>query len=314
MFRETKTVIGSVTVRVKGTSSDALSAGQRISGLLEAIDLRPHGLAASAILVINRMRDPLPGRLSLYDQRRTQEWEHRVNDVIANLARTACRPASGTVPTNSGAVLFSDRSELLACLSRDWCNGSVIEQWWWRTLFKTAGVRSTVLNAWLEAPEYAPAALEQLAASSTLIRFVRMLGSSDSRKLLQSITSRFVLPDLAATCAAIPMFVAAPPGSSKVLFAGKAPLQPGAVVVAESLPGIAPWWAWAPEVFGYDLDPLQECLLGIGLTLARAPHVARSRSFAQDVRRWSRIEAQGDGGMAPVFSSAAAVPHVAGAA
>ena len=53
-------------------------------------------------------------------------------------------------------------SELLACLTKDWCQGRLRERWWWRALVRDGDHARLVVEAWLAAPTYIAAALGQL--------------------------------------------------------------------------------------------------------------------------------------------------------
>jgi hypothetical protein len=176
-----------------------------------------------------------------------------------------------------------DRVELLACLASDWCDGSVAEHWWWRSLFKDSNSRSAVLHAWLDAPEYAPAALEQLALRGAVVPFVRNLGSQDARRLLLLLTETFAMYELAAIVADIPDAVS--PATASMYGSG-AVLEP-----EPFLNSTAPWRRWSPEYSASGLSPLHQCLLGVGLMLARSPRAVRTAAFADAVGSWSRGEA-----------------------
>ena len=55
-------------------------------------------------------------------------------------------------------------SEWLACLAGDWCEGNLSSRWWWQSLGKTLEALQVVIRAWLDAPEYVPAALRQVVS------------------------------------------------------------------------------------------------------------------------------------------------------
>ncbi len=48
----------------------------------------------------------------------------------------------------------------------------------------------------------------------------------------------------------------------------------------------SPWLPWVPESTEHSLSPEQQALLGIGLTLLRAPATVRTPSFAQSIYHW----------------------------
>src|SRR6185369_15039555 len=139
--------------------------------------------------------------------------------------------------------------------------------------------------------EYVPAALEHLANRGMAVQFVRNIGSSDLRILLRSVTGRYAMPALAAQVAVIPDFVTASSAERESTITDDVTASAmEAFLLPDGIPHTAPWQSLVPECSGAGLNPLQQCLLGVGLMLARAPHVARSLSFAAAVRHWSRLE------------------------
>jgi len=248
---------------LKSSTSDPLTAQLRLAGLLNAAQLRPGGLGPSAILCVRQLRDPLPGtlRLGRSEAQLPVAWEQAVSAALNHLTSRAARPARGTVPADAEAVLFADQAELLACLARDWLAGELIGHWWWRSLLprlSALGADQAVKLAWLQAPEHAPAAIEQLAQSSTsvAVAFICAWPVSEVHDLLTRIMQRFGLIELQAA------------------------LQDQA---AQSS-GDAPWQRWAPESAAPHLAFTQSALLGISLMLQRAPTEVRSAAFARAVK------------------------------
>ncbi|HXE97735.1 MAG TPA: hypothetical protein VN642_15120, partial [Dongiaceae bacterium] len=278
--------INRLILRSRHGCPDPLLLQMRTASALNRAELQPPWLPACAVLCIRRLRNPAPASLSA-----SWAWESAVAAPIDHLSRSAARPALGAVPANAEAVLFMDRAEMLACLASDWCDGSLTDRWWWRSLLKGADSWSMVLNAWGDAPEYVPAALEHLANRGMAVQFVRNIGSSGLRILLRSVTDSFAMAELAAQVAAIPDFVIASPAERESTITDEVTArETEAILLPDGLPHTAPWQRWVPECSGAGLNPLQQCLLGVGLMLARAPHVARSLSFATAVRQWSRLE------------------------
>src|SRR5207248_4997246 len=79
----------------------------------------------------------------------------------------------------------------------------IATHWWWRDLGKGVEMPHIVLHTWLDAPEYAPAALQHLARRGKVVPFVRALGVEEVRALLHTLTWRFALPDLQSAVEAI---------------------------------------------------------------------------------------------------------------
>ena len=296
------------------------AAPERLGRALTMADLRPPSLPAGAILCLRRVRDPRPGAFRPGspggDLRPPPDWERAARAALDSAVRSAARPALGAVPASAEAVLFADRAELLACLARDVGEGRAGLQWWWRGLLRGADPARACTDAWLEAPEYAPAALDALAHGGWAAAFVRSLPPGAARSLTRRLAEAFALPDLRAALDAPteqhdrvyqagrePGPLGAPDtgmgdDSARVEPSrpGGAPLPPGrpapeprarsgARSAARPAPD-PPWRPWVPasEERGLDLDG--RALLGIALLLRRAPSAVRAPLFAPAVRDW----------------------------
>ncbi len=265
-------------LRATGREKDPLALRLRLGSTLSAADLQPPGLPPAAILLVRHLRDPLPGGLTsgrvLVGP--PAEWQRATSSVLERLARQAARPALGPVPPGAEAVIFDDQAELLACLARDWIEGSVPPHWWWRSHLSTGDAAQAVQSAWLRAPEYVPAALDQMARTGTVVTFVRSMQAETARLLLRRMLATFSLPDLEAALEAPLPDVA----RSEQLLGDSGMAGPAA----------APWEPWAPESVAPGLQGEQRSLLGIGLTVARRLVLARTISFAKAVREWRRSQ------------------------
>lgn len=271
--------------------ADPLAARLRIAGLLAASELRPPGLAPAAIVCIRKLRDPLPGalRLDQYGLHPPPAWQQAVSAELARLTSQAARPVREAVPANAECVLFADRAELLACLARDWCAGEIRRHWWWQGLFPRQESARAVLSAWREAPAYLPGAWQYLVELGSAQAFAARLRADETRDLLQDLLRCFALDelrvalDLAATPSRVGVAAHAPAGQTET----NAPAGSAAAHRPSGVTTIAPWQDWAPEAGHSALTPAQQCLLGLALTLRRAPAVARTRAFARAVQSWS---------------------------
>src|SRR5271165_2003873 len=90
-------------LRIVSPGDDALAMQLRVSTLLGASRLDPPGLPPSAVVIIRKLVDPLPGSLLLRKQaaRPPLEWERAVSAAIERLIRSAVRPALGAVPADA---------------------------------------------------------------------------------------------------------------------------------------------------------------------------------------------------------------------
>lgn len=313
-----KTYIGKV--RATSSERDVLALRMRLSGMLSTISLQPSGLPASAILCISRLHDPLPGSLRLRNSgmRPPYAWEQAVQAALNRLVERAAHPAHGEVPSNAEAVIFSDQAEMLACLASDWCAGNIAGRWWWQSLLRGKDIGQIPVPTWLDASEYIPAALQRLASMGRVQAFVRALSDNDARAMLRSVIRSFGLCELQFLAESPPQKHGPTAQPQEVVpaiheqFQAERPPQAGRMPaytpavhegraaqygtsmpenmpVRESVLRHAPWQPWVPENTGSELSLEQQCLLGVGLMLARAPAVVRSSSFARTLLRWREI-------------------------
>lgn len=282
-------------LRALSRERDALALRQRLDAALSSMDLHPAGVPASAIVCVRSLRTRQPHGVARDGGGAGRGWQESVATTLAGLAARAARPARGPVPDAAEAVMFADRAELLACLAVDWLKGALTaERWWWRSLLSArAGTRALVLGEWLEAPEHVPAALEHLAREGQAVAFARSLGEDEAAGLLSRVAHAHGALELRA--AAAPNAPSdAPMGDARAAFsfAGAEGAAGEGRAEADGT-GPAPWLAHAAEAGAEGLGPAQQSLLGVGLSLARAPHRARSLAFAAEVRKWRAATERG---------------------
>ena len=95
-------------LRVAGTNVDALSARLRAERLLNAADLEAAQPTPSAIVIIRKLRDPLPGAET--DRSATEppmEWKAALTSALRSVAGRAGRPAVEAVSGNEEAIIFA---------------------------------------------------------------------------------------------------------------------------------------------------------------------------------------------------------------
>lgn len=251
------TVVGRLLVRGRAAGAARVA--------LERATLAPPDLGPAAVLVVRRMADPLPGALAVDA---TLRWQAAAEEALAEVARGAARPLAGPVPAAATAVLFADRAELLAALAADWVRGELAARWWWRTLRPPLGgdEAATVAARWVSQVRYAPAALGLLAAG----------GRDPVRAFAGKLAGR-----AATVAAAIATAWGAP-----VDVAGAVARNADRASDTHAGPSVtsAPWSRWAPEA--EEAPTPAACLLGVGLTVARAPAVACQPAFWTALREW----------------------------
>lgn len=268
--------------RLRNTDVDATTARLRLEPQLGTAELRPRGLAPSAVLCVRRVADPLPGRIELdsTQARPPPEWERAFVDALTRLLERAARPAREAVPANAEAVLFADRSELLACLARDARDGVAWTRWWWRSLWPSAHPSGDpVVAEWLSAPEHVPGALALLAARGEAVSFVGALPLAAAAELARRVAAAYGATELERALAPL----TSPTTAARVRRAVAAPhTRRGVRPPAED----APWCATVPEAVVQPLASARSALLGVALALRRTPAAAGSGAFATAVSAW----------------------------
>jgi hypothetical protein len=255
------------TLSIRSAGEDVVLARLRAEHLLGAVDLRLPGLPPSAILCVRHLRDPRPGVLSLDGRslRPPRVWEAALVAELEVITRRAVRPWQGGAGAATEAVLFWDRSELLACLASDMLRGDVGARWWWASLLPDARDPRAVPRAWVEAPAHVPGAAHLLAERGEIELFSRSITSDEVRAIARAVADRWGAPVIAAAVERV---------------SARAELQPSVRRREE------PWVAFAPEVSTTALDDGRRALAGVALALHRAPAVARSLAFTAAIQQW----------------------------
>jgi hypothetical protein len=268
-------------LRLCSRGPDPLAARLRVQALFGGLSLEPGGLGPEAILCVRSLHDPQPGALAApgAGPHAARRWEQAVNESIQVLARHAARPIDRSVPADAQAVLFTDHAEWLACLAMDWVGGELTMRWWWQTLLLRRRAPSlAVLEAWREASEHIPAALHHLAGRQQAEPFVQLLGDASARELSVALMQTFGLRELHAL---FQDFLGWPVPARLVSAADRVRGVPSSTVA------VAPPWAARPDTAGaVGVSTMGQLLIGLALTLRRAPYSAHSELFARQVGQW----------------------------
>jgi hypothetical protein len=273
-------------VRLAARGRDPLLLQLRLSSALQAATFHPSGLPAEAILCVRRLAFPSTKALLLEEARLPSAWEQALTASLETITSQAYRPALGVLPGDVPAVLFADRAELLACLSRDWLDGRLAACWWWRSLLAELPTAQTVISAWTKAPEHVPGALEMLAQWKMATRFVRAIEPAVADCMLENMVQRFGLKNLQAAWSYPHDKPSTAELSVGLQFGSEGRDTPDlSGEISPKRVGFSPLWqACAPESAAPDLHLTQQLLLGVGLSLRRAPQLVRSAGFAAAVR------------------------------
>ena len=260
-------------VRIRTTASDRLAAQQKLERALRATSLRPASLPRDAIFIVQHITTRPVG---------TAGWVQAVRARLDQLVREAVRPINDTVPANAQAVIFLDRSELLACLAADWCSGEVVMHWWWQILLSHIEVADVVIKVWLQSPECIPMALQWLEVKHSSVPFVWKLSDKGAHQMMDKLVQTYGLYEL------LP-FINQDTTNHPVgkLSAEKSVRTKLIDEISNSGSRVyAPWQRWIQDSSADRLSSDRQLLLGVGLMLQHAPSIVRTASFARQVKDW----------------------------
>ena len=113
-------------LRLRGAPLDAVRARLALERALQQVDWQPPALPAEAILFVRQLGVPATSA--------GPRWPQRVEQALRAQLDHARRPWLQADSAQASAVLFSDESELLACLVLDWLDGHLERHWWWRSV------------------------------------------------------------------------------------------------------------------------------------------------------------------------------------
>lgn len=265
-----------------GVADGPVALKLRLGWALDTITLEPEGIPPSAILVVRRVADPLPRRLSSTEPTPARDWGLAMQSSLAGWYRRAERPAHGTVASGINAVLFADRAELLAALARDLVAGHARTRWWWTSIMRALphAAADAILNAWVPDAMYIPAALQLLADWGNACDVLHALTPAQTSTLLRAVSQAHDIPAIVRRQASPRESTPAPKVSG---------LQQAAIAVP-------PWAGLLPAgLVPPSLGPERSALLGFALVLHRLPLLARSAGFARACDAWWQSAAPDSG-------------------
>jgi hypothetical protein len=290
--------VATVPIRSRRRDPDSrLSVGLRVSHLLNTVDLQPPGFSPSATLIIRRFRDPMPRQLQpdAWAVHSTTAWERAAQSGLTELSRRAARPASGFVPLNSNAVLFTDQSELLACLARDLLSGSARSLWWWRAVLRAlpSTAVDAIVSAWRRDARYVPAALAQLVSRGEALSVISAFTPAQALDIFQEVASSFEIGNLCSLFHQPLQISFRPRDSGKTLGDIRSVGTIHEVQESTSNPTLPPWDKFfSDSIIPPALGPERSTLLGVGLCLQEIPRIVRGRHFAQAFAHWRQSTLQ----------------------
>lgn len=271
-------------LRVSGDNFDSLAARLMLEKILAANEVLTENAAKREIFCIRTLRDPLPETLLLegYRSKNSETWNDLLSKEIEILRRRAFRPLIETVPAEAESVVFTDKTEMLACLANDFCDRSIAQFWWWKSLFPNLDAARTIAQIWLEETESVPFALKILHRKKRAAEFVKKLSAGEVKELLIKILQIFGLKKLEPVAF----------GSFKKEETKKNVFVPNSeksdknarFAMQTFSQKSAPFAEIIAETVAADLSFAAETLLAVSLLLANAPRFARSNEFAENLK------------------------------
>lgn len=279
-------------VKVHSQCADSLSLRTNVRKFVSSLDLRPSGLSPSSILLIKRMVSTFPDQMLSGVMK--NEWRHAIFSKLAQLYKTAKRPAHGRLSARHDVVLFSDKSELLACYCLDYARGELFRKWWWEKYFSNTytGLSSQefVVAKVVENSRFVPAMIALLSGWRQAVRFVNKLDITSCDTIIKAVLVEYHFHDLQ---------VALYENLDEIISHERAAYinkrestdkeSPRAAIQISRPP---PWLnLFADEVWQPEFSKEHTLFLGVCRILYKAPQVLRTRSFCKQIIKWWRQSA-----------------------
>ncbi len=305
MLESQGTTIG--TLKVRGTDADGPALRLAISHQLESADFTSPELSPSAILVVRRFSDPLPRRLAAERGLVGVDggWERSAQAALSDLYRRAERPNQGLLTGDPEAVLFGDEAELLACLALDVSHGNALTHWWWQVYLKSMplwlGRSHCVKKILCDRPRYIPSVFSLLNGWGKVLPFLQAMERNDTFAVLQAMADTHALGIFATGLQAALHDSArnsagqksASPTQQSLEMAHPKTAGPDDSFVQpfEEANYSAPWRRIIGQVVPVEILPIEQAaLLGIALSLYKAPNLVRRVAFQEEVLDWWRLQ------------------------
>lgn len=293
MFKDRDTRIGTLKIRGAGEKEDRYALFRRLSFLLNTVDFSPPGIPPSGILIVRRMQDPLPGKITPhgyhgYALRVETAWEKAAHGALHEKYRIASRPVKGRISPDSDAVFFEDESQLIAALALDIADGTAVNRWWWNVLLKKNTYASTLAELLRQQISIFPAVSAHLAVWNRDRTVIDKLSQHDVVTLLTDLVREFRIETAGAVILRTgkdhftagdesPSFPAASKKRDR-------PIKTFETLNVETAPPPAPWFHPFPGS-SYSA-PLHAALQGLALSIFFEPSRVHTQEFLNRLRRW----------------------------
>ncbi len=192
------------TIRTLRATSRDPEVGHRLRvGRLAGSLTLDGGLAPAQVLLVRSVRHRPPPASAHPPGPGFSAWQAEISGRVRAAARTAARPVRGRVPQGADAVIFEDRSELLACLSLALASGAAERSWWCALLRprSPASRRSPVAAGWREEAPLVPAVFARLEEWAELETVADTVGRDECASIVEAVAAAHGVPRLATVVA-----------------------------------------------------------------------------------------------------------------
>ncbi|MGZ8157276.1 MAG: hypothetical protein ACXWT1_04525 [Methylobacter sp.] len=263
-------------VRLHGIQ-DGLRASLRFEAALAGLDWSSLSLPARALLIVKRLAPMV--RLRLEWAGVAENFGQAVRVELERNARHARRPWDNPEAKNSEAVLFSDESELMACLLRDWLEGSLMSRWWWPVVLDGLSVPEWWRRNLLTRGDVLPAVLVHLAEQRQAVAWTVCLNEAEAAQAISATMAAHAVNSLPVSLSVEPLLPEVTPGLRQDQPTSIRSLAPPRDLRQDSLVAYHHLAAIVPESQSPALTISQRRLLALALGLQRASGWARSPAF-----------------------------------
>lgn len=309
-------------LKVRTGRKDEASLKRRVSQRVQSMNFRPAGLPPSAVLMIRRIDDPLPGLLDAAESEHRDKWNRAFQNQLNDIYRSAYHPKNALVKTDARAILFQDPAQLIACVCKDIASGTLVNQWWWNKTFSSVHLSIRLREALLDDPAFIPAIFTHLAEAGSALQVVSKLSCDHATHIAYAMLATHDCRSLAGCLDGSELsFQRDHHGRSENQGANawefsisdkdpghSAPdhrdnfstnTRSGETERATQHPynhAAAPPWQtfFSHDIWHGDLSKAQALLLGLSRCIYAYPVIARSHAFQQQVTRWwtSQVSSQ----------------------
>ncbi len=262
-------------LKVRGVRRDTAALRLVLTRALEQNFEHPSRLPPSAVLLIRRLTDPLPGILGARDiDRKTQaSWRSALHTRLDELIRSAVRPNEHGIVADGDAVLFPEETLMIAALARNLMSGQA-QPWWCKLLLRglAGSGRARLRDLLGRQPQQMPAVFDCLVQWGTARSVAAALTEDDATDLIGVLIDVYDLDAMSAELRRVEQRHA-------TIHVGQYVSPLGNVGEITDQPDTRlPWPAHWTVLPG---RPRATCLVELALTLQRHPQQARTAGFAR---------------------------------